>query len=210
VNTGNEAVQLSFMRAHEAHQPCPPQQNIDLFANYARDLVSLFEMDALVVTCSTMNRAISSVRSAVRTMCTERGQQPLPVIQVDEAMMEDAVAIGGTTLVIATHGPTVASTQSLLKETAARSNKDISFVGATIEDAFHLLGQGNIEAHNTLIARCIEDNLKQKRIDSVVLAQLSMAVFAMQYPDPAQTFGIPVLNSGDCGFQEVARVLRAA
>ena len=102
-SVGNEAVQLNFMQAHHKGEPVPPQTNIDLFAAYAKQLTELFPMDALVVTCSTMNRAIGAVREAV----ADKG---IPVIQVDEAMMTAAVDIGGKALVIATHGPTVANT----------------------------------------------------------------------------------------------------
>ena len=39
INTGNEAVQLNFMRAHQKGEPCPPQMNIDLFVDTPEDLV---------------------------------------------------------------------------------------------------------------------------------------------------------------------------
>ena len=63
VNAGNEAVQLNFMDAHEHHRPCPPQINIDLFCRYARDLFDLVKVDAILISCSTMNRAFAQVRA---------------------------------------------------------------------------------------------------------------------------------------------------
>jgi hypothetical protein len=42
----------------------------------------------------------------------------------------------------------------------------------------------------------------------VVLAQLSMTVFLLTYPDPLREFGIPVFSSGQCGFERVAEVFR--
>ena len=92
-----------------------------------------------------MNRAASSVREAM-------AKHNVPVIQIDEAMMEQAVDHGGTILVVATHGPTVKSTQALLEETAAARGKAVTFAGSTVEEAFHLLGKGDIEAHNEVIA----------------------------------------------------------
>ena len=85
VNVGNEAVQLNFMGAHSRGEPCPPQINIDKFAQYAEDLVKLYGVDAVMITCSTMNRAHGAVREAMR-------RYDVPVIQIDEAMMEKAVA----------------------------------------------------------------------------------------------------------------------
>src|SRR5512133_66827 len=57
VNVGNEAVQINFMTAHQSGRPVPPQPNIDRFVQYARDLVDLSDVDAILITCSTMNRA---------------------------------------------------------------------------------------------------------------------------------------------------------
>lgn len=203
VNVGNEALQLSFMEAHHAGRTCPPESNLRCFREYAGHLVELYRPDAILLTCSTMNRAAASVREVV-------ADQGIPLIQIDEPMMEAAVEHGGRTLVVATHGPTVASTQALLRETSGRLGRPIEVAGATVEEAFELLGEGQITRHNEQIAQAIERAQTRERIDSVVLAQLSMAVFSFSYPDPLARFGVPVFNSGDCGFQRVREVLLAA
>lgn len=200
VHTGSDATQLSFMRAHEAGEPCPPARNVRAFSHFARATIELYRPDALLLTCSTMNRAVAAVRRAVRAL-------GLPVVQIDEPMMEAAVAHGGRTLVIATHGPTVASTQALLRETAAAMKRPIDFAGATIEAAFDLLGRGNLARHNALIARAIRTAQRKGRIDSVVLAQLSMAVFLLEHPRPEREFGIPVFTSAECGFRRIRELL---
>jgi Asp/Glu/hydantoin racemase len=201
INAGNEAVQLNFMRAHSNEQPCPPQINIDLFCRYAEDLYRLFEVDAILISCSTMNRAFSQVQSHMK-------QFNVPVVQIDEAMMEEAVSSNGKILVVATHGPTVESTKQLLLGTAGRMNRNVEFEGATIEEAFHLLGSGKIEEHNRLIHDAIKSAQSRTQIDIVVLAQLSMSVFSFSYPDPVKTFGIPVLNSGETGFRRAGEILK--
>lgn len=200
VNVGNEAIQLNFMRAHSLGQPCPPQINIDLFCNYARDLFDLAAVDAILISCSTMNRAYKQVRETM-------SQLGVPVVQIDEAMMEEAVATEGRILVIATHGPTVKNTQQLLRETAERLGKPVDFVGATVEEAFDYLGQGRIKDHNRVIAETIREVQQTDSIDIVVLAQLSMSVFAFSYPDPVAEFGVKVLNSGETGFRRAGEVL---
>jgi Asp/Glu/hydantoin racemase len=201
INAGNEAVQLNFMRAHKIGLPCPPQINIDIFCRYAEDLYRLFEVDAVLISCSTMNRAHKKVKMHMK-------QFNVPVVQIDEAMMEEAVSSNGKILVVATHGPTVKSTQQLLLETAERLNKNVDFVGVTVEDAFHLLGQGRIEEHNRLLYDTICETHKTTKIDIVVLAQLSMSVFSLSCPDPVKTLGIPVLNSGETGFRRAGEILR--
>lgn len=202
VNVSNEALQINFMEAHEHGLPTPPQSNIDAFVHYARDLAELGHVDAILITCSTMNRSYPAVADAMR-------QYNIPVIQIDRPMMESAVELGGKTLVIATHGPTVASTQALLRETAAELNKSIDFSGDTVEAAWHCLADGDVQEHNELIARVIRTHQHTETIDSVVLAQLSMTVFLLSYPDPLKVFGIPVFTSGQCGFQRVAKILNS-
>jgi len=201
INVGNEAVQLNFMKAHQRGEPCPPQINIDLFAEYAKQLIYLYGVDAIMISCSTMNRAASAVREAM-------AKYSVPVIQIDEAMMEEAVNYGGKILVVATHGPTVKNTQVLLEETAQRLNKNVSYSGVTVEEAFHFLGKGNIIEHNEIIAEAIRNKIKQEKISIVVLAQLSMSIFKLSYSDCIKEFGVPVLTSGETGFKRAGKILK--
>jgi aspartate/glutamate racemase len=200
VNVGNEGVQLNFMRAHQLGQPCPPPINIDLFCRYARDLFDLVAVDAVLISCSTMNRAFRRVSETMRPL-------GVPVVQIDQAMMEEAVAREGRILVVATHGPTVKSTQRLLEETAERLGKTVRFVGATVEEAFEALGEGRIADHNRAIADAIRHAQSQESIDVVVLAQMSMSVFIFSHPDPLADFGVPVLDSGQTGFRRAGQAL---
>jgi aspartate/glutamate racemase len=200
VNVGNEAVQINFMEAHEAGRPTPPQSNIDAFVRYAQDLVSLGRVDAVLITCSTMNRAYSQVEQAL-------APAGVPVVQIDRPMMARAVHTGGRVLVVATHGPTVASTQALLRETADAAGSEIDFSGITVEAAWHRLAEGDVEGHNALLAAEIREAVARETISSVVLAQLSMTVFLLSYPDPVESFGVPVFTSGQCGFEHMRSVL---
>jgi hypothetical protein len=201
-NGGNEGVQLNFMRAHHDNQPCPPQINIDLSCRYARDLFDLVQVDAVLLSCSTMNRAFTEVKAHLAPL-------GLPIVQIDEAMMETAVNSRGRILVIATHGPTVKSTQGVLQETAQRLGQPVDYTGATVEKAFELLGQGRIVDHNRVIADKIREVQKREKVDLVVLAQLSMSVFSFSHPDPLKDFGVPVLNSGETGFRRAGEVLNS-
>ncbi len=201
INSGNEAVQLNFMKAHREGRPCPPQVNIDLFCRHAFDLYELFGVHAILISCSTMNRAFVQVSEFMKPY-------GVPVIQIDQAMMEEAVSAGGKILVVATHGPTVKSTQALLLETAQNKGRSVSFSGATVEEAFELLGKGDIQNHNRVIAETIHSACNREKIGIVVLAQLSMSVFSFTYPHPEKEFGVKVLNSGETGFRRAGEVLR--
>jgi aspartate/glutamate racemase len=208
VNIGSEAVQISFMQAHDAGLPTPPPNNIQAFVNYARDLVELAQVDAVLITCSTMNRSYPQVQQALATY-------GVPVMQIDRPMMARAVQHGGKVLVVATHGPTVQSTQDLLKETAVEMGQEVSFAGTTIEEAWYHLAEGDVRAHNRALADGIRQSLADQdpasqKISSVVLAQLSMSVFLLSYPNPQESFGVPVFTSGQCGFEAMRDVLVAA
>jgi aspartate/glutamate racemase len=203
INVGNEAVQINFMQAHQAGQPVPPQSNIDRFVNYARDLVELAQVDVILITCSTMNRAFPQVSKALEPY-------GVPVVQIDRPMMEAAVDHGGKVLVVATHGPTVENTQALLRETAVDFGKEVTYTGLNIEDAWHKLTEGDVEGHNRVLAEGIRASLAVEEIGCVVLAQLSMSVFLLSYPDPATEFGVPIFTSGQCGFEAVRDILSAS
>jgi hypothetical protein len=202
VNIGNDAIQLSFMKAHASGEPCPPESNIELFIGYTRQLIELPRVDAVIITCSTMNRSLPRVLEGIRG-------SGIPVIQIDKPMMKAAVSAGRNILIVATHGPTVGSTRDLLEETAAESGiTGLKYSGITVEDAFDRLGKGDIKGHNGSIANAILRAREKTRFDAVVLAQLSMSVFDFDHKDCVREFGAPVFNSGDEGFKEIGRILK--
>ena len=200
VNAGNDAVQLNFMQAHGKGEPCPPLSNVEVFVRTARDLVDLAGVDAILITCSTLNRSYAAVAEAV----------DVPVLQIDRPMMEAAVQREGKVLVVATHGPTVESTQALLVETAEQLGLPITYTGVTAEEAWHRLAAGDVEGHNTLLAEAIREARGREVLGCVVLAQLSMTVFALSYPDAEAEFGLPVLTSGQAGFQRAGEILKGS
>jgi hypothetical protein len=197
INASNDAVQLYFTKAFREGKPCPPQESIDSFVYFSKQLVKLGEVDALLITCSTMNRSYGAVAAAV----------DVPVVQIDLPMMELAVQQGGKVLVVASLVTTVNSTMALLHETAQRFNRKVDCVGATVEDAWICLAEGDIVQHNQIIANAIRSAQSKGPLGCVVLAQLSMAVFSFSYPDPVKTFGVPVYNSAETGFGRVREIL---
>ncbi|RPI32050.1 MAG: hypothetical protein EHM70_09920 [Chloroflexota bacterium] len=200
INAGNEAVQINFMEAFSAGLPTPPEVNISAFERYARDLVELARVDAVLITCSTMNRAYGRVQEILKP-------EGVPVFQIDRPMMERAVDLGTPVGVIATHGPTVESTQALLREVALERGVDVIMRGRTVEEAWHLLEAGDVEGHNRSLANAIRKLLSEENVGCVVLAQLSMTIFLLSFPEPLAAFGVPVLTSGQCGFEHLRNVL---
>jgi glutamate racemase len=152
-----------------------------------------------------MNRAYPAIREAAREAARPR---VVPVVQIDEPMIERAVQAGARILAVATHGPTVENTKALLLETAERAARKMGVEYATVERAFDLLGEGDVRGHNEEVAHVIRRETRRGRFDVVVLAQLSMSAFIFSYPDRIAAFGLPVLTSGEEGFQKVCEVLR--
>jgi Asp/Glu/Hydantoin racemase len=200
VNAGNEAVQINFMEAHSAGLPSLPAANLSAFKRYAIDLAELGHVDAVLITCSTMNRAYPLVREALHPY-------GVPVYQIDRPMMERAIDHGGKILVVATHGPTVDSTMALLKEVAGETGCAVNMAGTLVEEAWDCLANAEVEEHNAILAKTIRKHVQAEEIGCVILAQLSMTVFLLSHPDPIKEFGIPVYTSGQCGFEAVREAL---
>jgi hypothetical protein len=188
------------MEAFSAGLPTPPISNIRAFQRYAVDLVELGRVDAVLITCSTMNRSYPLVQDALL-------QYGIPVYQIDQPMMEQAINHGGRILVLATHGPTVENTQSLLREVGTGLKRDVSFTGALVETAWDHLSNGDIAGHNAVLADAIHEKMRTEQIGSVILAQLSMSVFLLSYPNPIAEFGVEVFSSGQSGFEFVRNQL---
>jgi biotin transporter BioY len=49
--------------------------------------------------------------------------------------------------------------------------------------------------------------MQAEEVGCVVLAQLSMSVFLLSYPDHVAEFGVPVFTSGQCGFEYMRDLL---
>lgn len=200
ISAGNEAVQVNFMEAYAAGTVGVPRANISAFERYALDLVQLGRVDAVLITCSTMNRAYRRVSEALRPY-------GIPVQQIDRPMMARAVEQGGPVLVIATHGPTVTSTRALLDQVAGEVGRSVGSRGVLAEEAWTALAHGDVAGHNAILAALIRSETRTRPTGCVVLAQLSMSAFLLSHPDPLAEFGLPIYTSGQCGFEAMRETL---
>lgn len=206
VCTGNDALQMDFMDADMKKVKCPTAQDVKIFVQYALDMVKLYHVNAVLITCSTMNRSHEEVQKALLPY-------HVPVFQIDRPMMEKALRMDGNLLVISTHGPTVQSTSMLIQEVKDELGSlcRIRRVReACVPEAFERLGHGDISGHNNLIRETIQKEMEKENYVCVVLAQLSMSVFSFSCPFPEKTFGIPVYNSAEEGFLRLKEVLSEA
>ncbi len=138
---------------------------------------------AVLCTCSTIGGCAEALGE----------RDGLPVLRVDRAMAEAAVARGRRILVVATSHSTLAPTGELLRDAAARAGARPQIDTLLCEAAWPLFERGELDAYHRAVAAAIRSTAD--RYDVVVLAQASMAGAAALCADlPA-----PVLSSPHLG-----------
>ncbi|MFH8251838.1 aspartate/glutamate racemase family protein [Microbacterium sp. B2969] len=149
--------------------------------------------DVVMLTCS-------SISPLAESLTAEAG---IPVLRIDEAMADDAVAAGDRLAVIATLPTTLAPTVALLRERAALAGRSPSIVTEIVEGAFAAVSSGDRARHDELVAAAVERRAADA--DVVVLAQASMASAA-----DAAAVDVPVLTSIGPGIERLREVVRGA
>ena len=167
-----------------------PKVNYYKFAQYAHNLEEA-GADLILLACSTFNYAAELGRPLVDT----------PIAQIDRPMMELAVKNGRKIGLLATLATTVPSSERLLDIAAAEAKASIERKTVLCPEAFEAYSRGDIARHNEILVDAV-DKLS-KKVDCIVMAQLSMSTLAPDLKDTA----VPVYNSGETGFQRVRQML---
>jgi len=148
--------------------------------------------DAVMLTCSSISGFAAGLGAAVG----------IPVLRIDEAMADQAVASGPRIAVIATLPTTLGPTTALIAERAALADADPEILSEVVEGAFAAVASGDRATHDALVAAAIERLAAQA--DVVVLAQASMASAAA-----AVHVDVPVLTSLEPGITRLRDALAA-
>ncbi|WP_437653573.1 aspartate/glutamate racemase family protein [Sorangium sp. So ce1182] len=137
--------------------------------------------------------------------CAERAGQAAghPVLRVDRAMAERAVAAGGRIVVAATLASTIAPTRELVLEVAGRAGRAVSVVDALFEDAWAHFERGDQAGYLQAIAAALRGVAPSA--DAIVLAQASMADAVALCPDVP----VPVFSSPRPGLEAAIRAYRS-
>jgi aspartate/glutamate racemase len=170
----------------------PPHVNLK-FAQYAKNLEEA-GADLILLACSTMNQAVELARPMIG----------VPLLQIDRPMMELAVCQGRRVGLLATLASTVPSSERLLRAVAAERRKEVEIATVLRGDAFEALKAGDVDRHNAILLEEIDE--LSARVDSIVMAQLSMSVLAPL----ARGMRVPVYDSGTTGFARVREMLAGA
>lgn len=150
--------------------------------------------DVAMVTCSSIGKAVE--------MAAELYDQP--VLRVDRAMAEQAVASASRIGVVATLSTTLDPTADLVRRVAEEQGKQIELVPHLCQGAFEAVMAGDGATHDRIVGEALTGAMAD--VDAIVLAQASMARVVGTLPEGAVK--APVLSSPELGMMRAADVLR--
>ncbi|MBI1356043.1 MAG: Asp/Glu/hydantoin racemase [Acidobacteria bacterium] len=151
--------------------------------------------DVVLVTCSSIGPAVDVARQVVA----------FPVVRVDEAMADAAVAQGGRIGVAATLRSTLEPTVSLIEARARLMGIEREVEPQLCEGAFEAASAGDAERHDQLVERGLLE--LAGGVDVIVLAQASMARVVAALP-PGR-ISVPILSSPESAIERAAEALRS-
>ena len=149
--------------------------------------------DYILVTCS-------SIGPAVETAATLTG---VPVLRVDQPMVDKAVEMGTKIGVVATLPTTLEPTSDLVRRRAMLTGKEIELTSRLCEGAFDALMGGNPEIHDEKVATALKELARD--MDVILLAQASMARVVDQLSEEDKK--VPIITSPDLAVQYLAGIL---
>ena len=138
----------------------------------------------VLCTCSTVGGVAEAAGAAAG----------VSVHRVDRAMAERAVSIGADIVVAAALESTLAPTEALLIESAARAGTECRLTRLLVKDAWQFFEQGDFDGYLERIAGALQT---VPSCDVIVLAQASMAGAA----ERCRGLQVPVLSSPRLGLE---------
>ena len=167
-----------------ATDPSPAQAGKFTAINHQRlrldmQTQALTGADVIVVTCSTLSPSVRLLRNEFN----------VPVVAIDDAMVQEAVATGTKIGLMATATSTVEPSASAIRAAAAAMGKEIDLKVLCNEQAILALKAGDPATHDRLVLE-MADQMEDR--DVIVLAQASTAY--MEQP-VAERSGVTTLSS---------------
>ena len=148
--------------------------------------------DAVLLTCT----AYSTVVPAMQARFPD-----LPVLAVDQVMVDSAVARASRIGVLATVAAGLEQQVQLLEAAATREGKPLELVTSLHPEAMAALQRGDEATHDRILLEALPG--LAARVDLVLLAQASMARLRPSLPE----LGVPVLTSPALAVQRLRSAL---
>jgi Asp/Glu/hydantoin racemase len=149
--------------------------------------------DLVMVTCSSVGPAADLGRPMI----------DIPVLRVDEAMAERALASGERIGVAATLSTTLGPTAALIERKASASGKNVKVVSKLCAGAFEALLAGDMARHDALVSEGLRELIPT--VDVIVLAQASMARIVDSLPESERV--LPIYSSPRLAVEQLARMV---
>lgn len=159
-------------------------------ADYAADTGA----DGILFTCSAFGTAIEAAAA---------DRAPMPVLKPNEAMFEEALALGDRIGMVATFEPSIPSMAREFEEMAQAAGSSAKLEAACVPDAMTALRDGDAETHNRLVAEAADQLLDT---DALLLAQFSTA---QARPMVAARYAKPILTSPGSAVRRLRSLLNA-
>ena len=149
--------------------------------------------DVILVTCSSISPCVDVAQKMVS----------VPVLKIDEPMVDKAISIGSRIGVAATAPTTLKPTIELIAARSQVAGKETQIDAVMCEGAYDALFSGDTERHDQIIRDSLYRMMQNN--DVIVLAQASMARVADQIPDGDKQASI--LSSPRLGMERVRDVI---
>ncbi len=146
--------------------------------------------DVIMVTCTSVNEAAKYARRFSK----------VPVFNIDEPTVKEALSIGNRIGVLATLPTSPKGTIRLINEYAVNEGKTPEIITKVAEGAYDILVAGDRPKHDELVIKALKELAQE--VDCIIFAQISMSMLALP-----TDIGIPVLKIGEAGIKEARRLL---
>jgi Asp/Glu/hydantoin racemase len=150
--------------------------------------------DIIFNTCSSVGDVVAIARNLTS----------IPIVRIDEPMVEAAVSTYNRIGVLATLPSTLDPTKRLIEHTATVAAKHVTIVDGLAVGAYDALVSGSPQEHDRKILETAGSIAES--VDGIVLAQGSMTRIEAQLQECT---GIPVLSSPKLGLERVRDLLNA-
>lgn len=166
-----------------------------IYRRVAENVVSAEESGANLVqlTCSSISPCADIAQALVS----------IPVLKIDEPMVDRALALGDRIGVAATAPTTLKPTTDLVYARARHFGMDVSVESVLCEGAYKALFSGNADVHDSIVREYLMDLMA--RNDVIILAQASMARVAGTIPSEEQV--VPILSSPRLAMERVRDIV---
>jgi Asp/Glu/hydantoin racemase len=149
--------------------------------------------DAVLLTCTAYSSAVPELQKRFPN---------LPIMAVDQTMVERAVATASRIGVLATGASGISQQTLLLQNAAKAANKTIEIVPSLHTDAMQALQRGDRDEHDRIVLAALPALMDQ--VDIVLLAQVSMSPLIAKLPAGLPK---PVLSSPDLAAERLGTIL---